>query len=72
MVGINDYDYKYLTDKIIKPVEYFINSYTEKCFELEITVSSTGLMRRILDAKYEKAYLNKVMTKQRHNLSPEE
>ena len=32
MVDINNYNFKYLTDKFVKPEELFINFYVNKCF----------------------------------------
>ena len=63
MVGVSNYDFKSITDKTVKTEESFVNSYVNKCFESDNAIESTRRMRRILDAKYEKAYLNEVMTK---------
>ena len=52
MVDARNYDYKYITDKAVKPKEYFINSYVNELFEPNSTISSIRRMRRILDAKY--------------------
>ena len=40
-----------------------MNAYVSERFESESTIGATRRMRRILDAKYEKADINKVMTK---------
>ena len=62
MVDLSNYEFKALTDKIVKPEESFINLYVDKCLKSESTISSTRIMRRSLDSKYEKAYLNKITT----------
>ena len=49
MVDISNYDFKYLTDKIVKPKESFVNFYVNKCLEYKITISSTQSMRRIIE-----------------------
>ena len=38
-----------------------MNYYTEEVYELEHFRTSTKVLRVSLDAKYEKAYLNKIM-----------
>ena len=63
MVDVNNYDFNTLTTKTVKPEESFINVHVSECFESKIAISETRRMRRILDAKYEKADINKVMTK---------
>ena len=72
MVDVNNYDFNILTGKTVKPEESFINLYVSECFESESEISATLRMRRILDAKYEKADLNKVMTEQFQHLKTEE
>ena len=52
MVDISNYDFKYITDKIVKPEESFINLYVDECLEYDSTISSTRRMRIILDVKY--------------------
>ena len=64
MVDVRNYYIKYLTDKIVKPEESFINSYVYECLESNSAISSTRSIRRILDVKYEKADLNNFMAKQ--------
>ena len=64
MVDVNNCDFYILTAKTVKSEEYFINTYVSECFESKSAISATCRMRRILDAKYEKADINKVMTKQ--------
>ena len=63
MVDVRNYDFKYITDKTVKPEESFINLYVDKEFKSENTIKSTHRMCRILDVKYKKADLNEVMTK---------
>ena len=63
MVDVNNYDCSILTEKIVKPDESFINVYVSECFESESEISAPCRMRSILDTKYEKSELNKVMTK---------
>ena len=62
MFDVSNYDFKSITDKTVKPEESFVNSYVDKCLESDSAINSTRSMRRILDAKYEKSDLNKVMT----------
>ena len=63
MVDVRNYDFKYIIDKTVKPEEYFVKSYVDKCLEYNNRIKSTRRMRIILYAKYEKADLNEVMTK---------
>ena len=69
MVVVSNYNFKSLTDKIVKLVESFINTYVEKYLESESAISSMRIMRIILDDKYEKDYLNKIITEQCQHLS---
>ena len=69
MVDVNNYDFNIVTSKIVKLEESFINAYVNECFEYESAISATHKMRRILDANYEKADLNKVMTEQCQHLN---
>ena len=62
MSDLINYDFKSLTEKIVKPKESFINFYIDKCLESEISMSSTRRMRKILYAIYKKVDLKKVMT----------
>ena len=70
MVEVRDHHFKLLTDKKVKPEESFINAYVDKCLEYEGTISSTRRIRRILDARYEKADLNKVVYEHCQRLNP--
>ena len=69
MVDVSNYDFKYITDKTVKPEESFVNLYINECLESKNAISSTYRMRRILDVKYEKADLNKVMNEQCQHLT---
>ena len=70
MVDVRIYGFKLLTDNKVKPEEYFINTYIDECLEYQVTINSTRRICRILDAKYEKADLNKVMDKKCQHLIP--
>ena len=70
MADLSNYNFKYLTVKIVKPEEYFINLYVYKCLEYESSIRSTRRMRKILHTKYEEADLNKVMTEKCQHLRP--
>ena len=72
MVDINNYGFNILTGKTVKPEESFINTYVDECFESESAINATHRMRRILDTKYKKADLNKVLTKQLQHLNTKE
>ena len=67
MVDIRNYNFTYLADKIVKLKKYFINSYHDICLKYESVISSTQRMHRILDHKYEKGNLNKVIAEQCHH-----
>ena len=54
MVDVSNYDFKYLTEKIVKPEESFINAYLDKCLKCESPISPMRRMRIIIDAKYKK------------------
>ena len=62
MVDVIRYDFTYLTDKIVKPKESFINSYVYECLKSNREISSTQQMNRIKYYKCEKLDINKVMT----------
>ena len=72
IVDIGNYNFKSITDKIVKPEESFINSYVNECLESNSAISSTQIMHIIIDAKHTKSDLNKVMTNQCQYLSTEE
>ena len=70
MLDVQKYDFKPLIDNVVKPEESFITAYVDECLDSKGTISSTFRIRRILDAKYEKADLNKVMVEQCQHLIP--
>ena len=72
MFGVSSYNFKPLTKKIVKPKESFINVYVNECHKSDVTISSTRIVRRILDAKYKKFGLNTVMANKFQHLSPKE
>ena len=61
LVHLNMYDFNILNSVKIIPEEPFMNSYAEGIHELEQICTSTKRLRIVLDAKYEKADLNKDM-----------
>ena len=69
IIDVSKYNFKPLTDKIVKLEESFIITYIDKCLESEGAISS---MRIITDAMYEKADLNKFMAEQCQLLSTKE
>ena len=72
MADVRNYEYALLTDKIVNPEESFLNFYVNECFGSENTIKPTQQIRRILDAKYKKEDINKVMTKKYQHLSTKE
>ena len=72
MFDLSNYRFKYLTDKIFKPEESFINLYVRKCIKYKSTISYTLIRHRFLDVKHEKAHLNKGTTEQYQHLTPSE
>ena len=72
MVHLKNYEFKSLTDKIVKPEETFINMYVDECLEYKRHIPITGSTSIILDAKYEKADIDKVMTEQCQQVTPSE
>ena len=69
MVDVINYDFNIITDRTVKPEEYVINSYGNGCFEPKSAISATRRMRNILDAKYKKEDLNRVMIEQCQHLN---
>ena len=61
MVDLGTYEYNNLNTGKITPEYIFTNSYTEEIHESEQVRTSTKRLRVILDAKYKKEYLHKVM-----------
>ena len=72
MIDVSNYYFKPLIEKIVKLKESFINAYVNNFLESEGTMSSTRKMSILLDAKYQKVDLNKVMAEQCHHLSSQE
>ena len=64
MVGLGTYEFKILNMGKITPEESFTNAYAEEIHESEQVCTSAKQLREILDAKYKKASLNKVMKSQ--------
>ena len=58
------YEFKNLNTGKITPKELFTNTYIEELYDSEHFRITTKLLRVILDAKYEKTDLNKVMETQ--------
>ena len=71
MVNVNKYNFNIITSKTVKPEESFINMYVSECFESKSAIRAECRMRRILEAKYKKVELNKVMTEQCQHLNAE-
>ena len=72
MLDVNTYGYKPLIYNKVKPEESYINAYVDKCLESEGTISSTRIIRRLLDVKYEKADLCKSVDEKCQHLCPNE
>ena len=72
MFHLSNYDFTYIRDKIVKSEESLINTHVDECLKSESAISSMWRMHRILDTKYEKSDLNKVMTKKCQHLATEE
>ena len=61
MVYFGTYIFKYLNTGKITPEELFTNAYFEELYESEYVRTDTKRLRVILDDKYEKADLHKVI-----------
>ena len=72
MVDVSTHDFKPLRDNKVKKEEYYINTYVNKCLKYDGTISSKCRIHRILEAKYKKVDLNKVMDEQCQHLNPNE
>ena len=68
MINLGTCKFKDLNIGIITPGEYSMNSFIEKVFKLEHIHTSTKMLCIILDDKYEKAHLNKVLKNECQNL----
>ena len=64
MVDMGTYEFKDLNTEKITLKEYFTNSYAEEIYESDQFRTSNKRLNVILDAKYEMAYINKVMKTQ--------
>ena len=51
MIDVRNYDFKPITEKIVEPEQYFINSYVDKYLIFEGTIKSTRRIRSTLDTK---------------------
>ena len=69
MVDLGAYVFKDLNTEKIEPEELFTAAYVEEVYELEHIRTATKQLRAILDAKYEKADLDKVMGTQCQHLT---
>ena len=69
MVNVRNYNFTSILDITVKPEESFMNSYTDKCLKSDSAISSTAKMHIVLDYKYRKADLNRVMIKQCQHLN---
>ena len=58
------YEFIYLNKGKITPNGNFMNANVEKIFESEYVCTSTKQVRKILGAKYQKAYFKKIMKNQ--------
>ena len=63
------YQFKYLNTGKITPTYLFTNDYAEELYELEHVYTDTKRLRIILDAKYEKVDLHKVIETQCQHLT---
>ena len=61
MVDLGMYIFKYFNMEKIKHEYFFTYTYVEELYELEHVHTATKWLRVILDNKYEKAHLHKVM-----------
>ena len=69
IVYLGMHEFKYLNTGKIIPEESFMNAYTEEIYESEHVCTATKLLCIILDAKYEKENLHKVMKTQCQHLT---
>ena len=63
------YKFKYLNTGKITPEESFMNVYAEEINKSEHVRTDTKRLPILLDAKYKKEYLNKVMNNQCQHLT---
>ena len=69
MVDLGAYIFKDLNIREIKPEESFIDTFVEEVYEPEHVHNTKKLLLVILDAKYKKANLHKVMETQCQHLT---
>ena len=69
MVDLGTYAFKDLNQGKFTPEYFFTNSYVEEVYESEHVLTATKQLRVILDAKYEKLDLHKVMENQCQHLT---
>ena len=69
MVDLGTYKSKYLNTGKITPEESFMNVYAEEINKSEHVRTDTKRLPILLDAKYKKEYLNKVMNNQCQHLT---
>ena len=69
MVDLGTYIFKKFNTGKTTPGESFTNAYVEEVYESQHVSTATKRLRVILDAKYEKSDLHKVMETQRQHLT---
>ena len=69
MVNLGKYTFKDLNTGEIIPEESFTNDYVEEIYESDHVRTATKLLHVILDAKYEKSDLHKVIDNQCQHLT---
>ena len=69
MVDLNAYLFNDLNTRKIKPEGYFTDAYVEEVYESEHISTATKRLHIILEAKYEKVDLPKVMETQCQHLT---
>ena len=69
MVDLGTYIFKYLNTGKVTPEESFTNAYVEEVYDSDQLRTAKKRLRIILDAKYEKSDLHKVMENQCQHLT---
>ena len=69
MVDLGTYEFKYYNTGEFTPKESFTDAYVEEVYDLKHVCTDTTLLRVILDTKYEKADLHKVMETQYQHIT---
>ena len=54
MIEVSNYDFKYISDKTVKPEEYFVNSYVDEYFEFKKAIKPIRRIGIMLDLKYKR------------------